>query len=726
MDLITGFADWETLANIVTVLGFLGVVLLGMLGWLWKTGRWFFGQTRPAPPPEPPQPTSIALLGSPPAPVQVFGREGELADLRARLTAAQGRPVALVNSGAVLAGQGGIGKTTLAREYARLHAGDYDAILWTLAATRQNVIEGLCAAADHLGLPRPNPPLLADAQTVRALIAARIADQGARWLIVCDNVEEAAHLNGLMPMGAHLLVTTRQGQGWAGWDAVQTEVLGFDSPDAPAVRLLMAHAGREDDAAGAQRLAGLLGGLPLALIVMGAYLKDQALSFDAGCEHWRHALTNRPPNASYPDSVFGAVKLSYDKLPEDAQTLARLLSYWAPEGLGPRLLLDAPGGQNWKAVLDLIPEPLQEFVQEEARVRAAFTALAARSLITGTGEGRAMHRLTAAALRDMDQAALTPAAVALLAAVYPGDEVRYSASYPLCARLTPHVRALMDSGAAPPVAAWDYLLNQAGVYLDVIADYPGRLPLVQSNLDVKLQRGLPESDRNLAVAHANLGVAWMRVGAWDKAERELKCALELDQQHRPGSADHANHLDLLGALMLYRVRAGERDRLLPAIRLYQRALAIRRRADRRSDDVALALNNLGAARDLQGCKRASARLYGAALTIWRAMLEPGDARLATSATNLGSKRLELGAAAEAEDLLREALETREAVFADQPDHPDRHLSAGWLIACLLVRARQGVNRGRREAEARRLCGQYGYDYDQVVAKARQFPDAPLP
>ncbi len=346
MDLITEFTDWETWANIVAVLSFLGIVLLGVLGWLWKTGRWIFRQTRPAPPPEPPQPTSTALIGSAPTPVQVFGREGELADLRTRLTAAEGRPVALVNSGAVLAGQGGIGKTTLAREYARVHAGDYDAILWTLAATRQTVIEGLCAAADHLGLPRPNPPQLADAQAVRARITARIADQGERWLIICDNVEEAAHLDGLMPIGAHLLVITRQGQGWAGWDAVQTEVLGFDNPDAPAVRLLMAHAGREDDAAGAQRLAALLGGLPLALIVMGAYLKDQALSFDVGCEHWRHGLTNRPPNAGYPDSVFGAVKLSYDKLPEDAQTLARLLSYWAPEGLGPRLLLDAAGGSG--------------------------------------------------------------------------------------------------------------------------------------------------------------------------------------------------------------------------------------------------------------------------------------------------------------------------------------------------------------------------------------------
>ena len=727
-----GTAEWSLAVAVLALLGIDGARGWRVLRWVLRGGK----SAPPAPipvvvhppPPEPEQPKSTALLGSPPAPVRVFGREGELADLRTRLTNAPDRPVALVNSGAVLAGQGGIGKTTLAREYARLNAGDYDAILWTLAATRQNVIEGLCAAADHLGLPRPNPPQLADAQAVCTRITARIADQGERWLIVCDNVEEAAHLDGLMPIGAHLLVTTRQGQGWAGWDAVRTDVLGFDSPDAPAVRLLMAHAGRDDDAAGAQRLAGLLGGLPLALIVMGAYLKDQALSFDQGCEHWHHAVTNAPQNAGYDDSVFGAVKLSYDKLPEDAQTLARLLSYWAPEGLGPRLLLDAPGGQNWKAVLDLIPEPLQELVQDEARVRAAFTALAARSLITGRGETRAMHRLTAAALRDMDQTALAPAAVALLAAVYPGGEQNpgHSPQFPLCARLTPHVRALMASGAAPTVAFWDYLLNQAGGYLNAIADFPGCLALAQASLAAKQRRGLPESDRALAMAHGNLGMAWMRVGDRDAAERKLNRALELTERHRPGSADHASALELLGGLMLDRVQAGERNRLGPTIRLYRQALAIRRRAGPRSMEVAGALNNLGTAHSLQGRKREAARLFGAALAIWRDFLAPGDARLATSAMNVGSICLELGAAAEAEDLLREALGIWEAVFADQPDHPDRRNAAGWLISCLMVRARQGVNRGMREAEARRLCGQYGFDYDERVAKARDYPDAPLP
>lgn len=728
-----GAGEWSVVLAVLTWAGFDGPRGWKLLRWILRGGRPARPEPLPVilhpPAPEPAKPKSTALLGTLPAPVRVHGRAAELADVRARLTAAPDRPVALVNSGAVLAGQGGIGKTTLAREYARVHAAEYDAILWIRAASRQNVIEGLCNAAYHLDLPRPVPPQLTDAQAVCSRITARIADDRERWLIVCDNLETRDDLDGLLPEGAHVLVTTRQGQGWPGWEVVPTDVLGFATPDAPAVRLLMQHAGREDDAAGAQRLATVLGGLPLPLVVMGAYLSDQAQSFDQGCADWRHAVTNPPPNAGYPDSVLGAVRLSYDKLPDDAKTVARLCAYWAPEGLGPWLLLDAPGGKFWQAWLELIPAPLQALVQDERRVRDAFTNLAGRSLITGTGEARAMHRLTAAALRDIDEGALAPAAVALLAAVYPGGERSpgHSPQFPLCARLTPHVLALLESGTAPLVPAWDFLLNQAGVYLDAIADYPGRLPLAQENLRAMQDRRLPESHRDIALAHANLGVAYEHLRDWDAAETALSRALALDQAHRSGSADHADHLSMMGGLMLDLVRDGQCERLNSAIQLYQQALAIRRRLDgQRSERVAQTLNNLGAARRLQGRGRAAARLYQAALGIWGELLAHDDARLGLSAMNVGASWFDAGDVARAEPLLREALTILETAFAPQPQHPHRRSAAEWLILCLLVRARAGVNTGLKEAEAKRLCAQYGFDYDERVAHTRTYPDAPPP
>ncbi len=622
-------------------------------------------------------------------------------------------------AGVVLAGQGGVGKSTIARHYVETFDGDYHGIIWTRAATRQEVIDALGDVSLHFGLPLPKPVLETDAKA----IVAKIFESARPWLIVFDNVEDRADIDGLVPAGAHVIVTTRQGAGWDGWQALRAEVLAFDTPDAPAVRLLMEAAGRTDGADDARALAEVLGGLPLALVVMGAYLREEALGFADGGRQLRAVLRKVPQNAGYPSSVLGAVELSYRHLSDDARIVAQLCSFWAADGLGPRLICDAPGGWLWdRWRTDPIPDAVQALAQDKDRVRAAFSDLCARSILTGTGDARAMHRMTAAALRELEGNALATAAVALLAAVYPYDS-DHSGNFDTCARVTPHVRAMLDSGAAPEVAAWQYLLNQAGVYLTQIADYSGDLVVSQESLRVKQARGLPESDRVIAVGHANLGMAYKRLGQLDRAEAELTRALDLYRLHRPGSADHADTLDLLGGLMLDLARAGQPDRLDRAVKLRQQSLAIRLRVTGRgTDPVAQALNNLGAARSHQGRTAAAARLYGASLNIRRKVLPPGDARLAYSAVNTGATWLKSRRPDLAEPLLREALEIREDVFAAQPQHPDRRIAAGWLISCLLVRARAGVNRGAREAEAKMLCTRYGFDFTERQAIARQFPD----
>jgi tetratricopeptide (TPR) repeat protein len=177
--------------------------------------------------------------------------------------------------------------------------------------------------------------------------------------------------------------------------------------------------------------------------------------------------------------------------------------------------------------------------------------------------------------------------------------------------------------------------------------------------------------------------------------------------------------------LLALARAGQAAALPQALRRHQQALALQRRLHRGpSDAVARALNNLAGVRDLQGRGAAAARLYAASLKIWRAILPPGDARLAYGALNTGAMMLESGVADRAEPLLREALEIREAAFAAQPQHPDRRLAADWLISCLLRRAQAGENRGLREMQARQLCDRYGFDFDERQKFAARYPYTP--
>ena len=123
MDLITEFlfgpeAAWERalsiLASIVTILGAFGVA------------KYLIARLRPSnpvpqpvidvtpKPAEPPPPAGPWLFE--PLPREAIGREAELGRTRDALTGQGGARI--VSSAAILPGQGGIGKTTLARAYA--------------------------------------------------------------------------------------------------------------------------------------------------------------------------------------------------------------------------------------------------------------------------------------------------------------------------------------------------------------------------------------------------------------------------------------------------------------------------------------------------------------------------------------------------------------------------------------------------------------------------------
>jgi hypothetical protein len=133
---------WIILASAVAVLAFLGID--GRTGFSFLS--WVFRGFKPAAPTvqhfklvdeekaaDEPDPPDRIRHGLPPLTRAVRGREQELADLRTGL--AEKGEAAIVNPGAVLQGQGGVGKTTLARHYAEEYARRYTGIVWATAET---------------------------------------------------------------------------------------------------------------------------------------------------------------------------------------------------------------------------------------------------------------------------------------------------------------------------------------------------------------------------------------------------------------------------------------------------------------------------------------------------------------------------------------------------------------------------------------------------------------
>ncbi|WP_285222929.1 FxSxx-COOH system tetratricopeptide repeat protein [Frankia nepalensis] len=189
--------------------------------------------------------------------VRFVGREDLLREID---TVLAGAPrVALV----ALEGMGGVGKTSLAVEYAHRHAHDYQVVYWVAAERPELVARQLGALAGLLELP-----VGAGADRVWAALGAF-----ERWLVVFDNVEDPEAVARFRPSGGgRVLVTSRQRA--ARGLGIPVTVPLFTR--AASVELLTARApGLDADSAGG--LAALLGDLPLAVEQAAGFLDATSL-----------------------------------------------------------------------------------------------------------------------------------------------------------------------------------------------------------------------------------------------------------------------------------------------------------------------------------------------------------------------------------------------------------------------------------------------------------------
>ena len=147
-----------------------------------------------------------------PRPASLAGRERVLAELATRLTAEEGTMPRV----AVLHGMGGVGKTSVALEYAHLHLDDYG-LIWQFSAEDPVALSANFAEmATLLGVR----DLLDGANPVQQVHAA-LAVRPGRWLLLMDNIIDPGALRTVMPPAGngHVLVTS-QNPHWPAEQAV--------------------------------------------------------------------------------------------------------------------------------------------------------------------------------------------------------------------------------------------------------------------------------------------------------------------------------------------------------------------------------------------------------------------------------------------------------------------------------------------------------------------------
>jgi len=180
------------------------------------------------------------------------------------------------------------GKTQLARYFAESlwRSPGVDVLTWVVATSRASVLSGFVQAAAALGADDAG-----DAETVAARFVDWLGKTGRPWLVVLDDLRDAADLDGLWPSSpaGRVLITAAN-------PATVPGELGVLTVPVPAfsTREAMGYlSGRlstdPDQRSGAIDLVGDLGCEPIALTQASAVIASSGMS----CRDYRHHFTQR-------------------------------------------------------------------------------------------------------------------------------------------------------------------------------------------------------------------------------------------------------------------------------------------------------------------------------------------------------------------------------------------------------------------------------------------------
>src|SRR6516225_3380127 len=271
------------------------------------------------PPPRP-------FIGVPPRIASFTGRADELDRLDDILMHDQPAAVTQASVGrAAVQGMGGVGKSSLAIEYAHRFRGLYAGVCWCPTETHTGLLSALASLAATLGAATAQE---ADVEKAAKAALRRLAEQRATWLLVYDNVPAPVAIGDLLPSaGARVLITSR----FSDWSELAEEVALDVLPLQEAVAFLQGRTGRSDGS-GAKTLAEALDDLPLALDHAAAYCKRTQMRFADYAEKASSLIDAAPRGVGYPRSVAATFDLAITEAVAQCPAAETLMAYLAQCG----------------------------------------------------------------------------------------------------------------------------------------------------------------------------------------------------------------------------------------------------------------------------------------------------------------------------------------------------------------------------------------------------------
>ena len=636
------------------------------------------------------------------------GREQELAALSAALSND--------NAIAVMHGLGGVGKSSVAREYAWRNREEYSVVWWLNAQTESAIVEGLLRVGTLFvrGLDQ-----LADRRGAAQQVTNSVLGGFAKpVLLIFDNLEDERLLRPWLPRnGSRALATSRNASWGAEIASIPVQTWSLET----SISYLRRESGRADlNEADARTIAEALGALPLALAHAAASLRGMRMVTPARyLESISAHLKNAPRGAEYPRSVFATFSAAIAQAENEAGGAAALLCFaalFAPEAVPDELFRERI--ENYSTGLQPAisggapARALRSVLADDLSADEALGALDALSLLAFSETTRtySIHRLVQLAARDMlgeNAIAWRECAVGVADAVFP--EVEF-ATWPQCERLLSHARAALST--LPSNTAFlpaGHLAGRCAIYLRERGEYGAAEPLQVRALTIR-ERACDADHPDVATSMNELATLYWEQGRYAEAEPLRTRALAIRERVLdPNHADVATSLNDLGALYYAQGRYGEAEPLYtraltiaeetlgadhPSVGtclgnlaalyyrqgryedaepVYARALKIEETAlGPDHPGVAYSLHNLASLYEAQERFREAEPLYARALTIFEKALGPDHPKVATSTNNLARVRHRQGGYGEAEPLYARALLIRETALG--PDHPEVAIS----------------------------------------------------
>ena len=556
-----------------------------------------------------------------------------------------------------LIGIGGVGKTTLAVEYAYQHRDDYKFVWWVRAESPEIAESDFAAFSDPLGLHQPH----ASNETVAAAVRQYL-ENSSGWLLIFDNARRAVDIRSLLPArGTGDVIVTSRDPRWAE-DAQILSIQPLTREE--AINFLLDRTGHNDRAA-AGELAKNLGDLPLSLEQAAAYIEEHGIGFSQYLD-LLDQQSSSDDAAEGPDNqrqtIWATWRITIDAVAEQSPSAARLLllcAYLDPSSIPIGLLHQGAS---------VLPDPLRALAENRRELDECLLLLRQYSLVQIKVETISINQMVCSILRQQgssdERGSWAAAALRLVARCFP-ERPGESRNWATCRELLPHALAAIDQaqtfGVEPVPTA--LLLVRVGAYRRTQA----QLQLSRSTSEravAILESTVGADDIHLAAALTEVAAAERELGAVHKAKMMAERAVGVAMS-QVGSM-HETTAEALNEYGLVLEQAGEPAH---AKEMFERALGtLKELRGPEGPGVAEVLSNIGLAYWHLGALKDARDKFLQAREVLERSSGADQATLVTVINNTGVVLFQQGDLVGGRAHLEWALAAKEALYG--PDHLD--------------------------------------------------------